>query len=89
VNPAYVASDVRQIIGPLYGSTGWDTALDKCVDILSSNPFVRQSEISGRLEALAMAGQNPEALQAVARAFNVRLDVGQPAPIVEARILPR
>jgi hypothetical protein len=90
MNPAHDAASVRQIVGALYGPAGWNTTLNKCVEILSTHPFIRQSEVPGRLAALAVAGHNLDALLAVALAFGVGPDAlpGREVSIDDSPFLP-
>ena len=67
----YLPVQVRQIIGSLYGIPAWAETLDRCRQSLAAGYGVNQSEIPGRLAALAMAGHNREALLAVAVAFGI------------------
>jgi len=85
----YEPESARAVVASLYGPTAWTSTLDATIQAIDGyRVIIWPSQIGYIADALALAGHNHEALDAVRTIFGLPMG-GQPAsgPIIEARII--
>lgn len=85
----YETASAQALVASLYGPNTWTSTLDATIQAINSYPMIIFARQIGYIaDALALAGHNHEALDAVRAIFGLPMG-GQPAsgPIIEARII--
>ena len=85
----YEPSEACALVASLYGPTAWADTLSATIQGIGSHQtIIWASQIGYIANALALAGHNHEALDAVRTIFGLPMG-GQPAagPIIEARLI--